>query len=739
MSSESPLDQLLALIPKLFEGNGNLATLTSLLPSGVLSTILNSPYGDALVDVLNSQVGNRPLEYSDRLLSIFPIPRWAWTGTGVVKVVKMAHQVVGNELPKHVVNLVMTTQYNIYGNFPTTADIAPSAIFVAVNGVLMIAHFYVFAKGCSRNHYFWPSFGLGWHCILNMLGFGMRIGWANNVLNIPLGIASTIMIVVSIVYVNSMNLLLAHRILTYRHPETGDATWFGSVMILVYLVIIGVIVMAVIAQVVMFVYFLDYTHWKQAMGAMQAASVLATLVAIGGVFVIALAYALPRGALSLHHDDRRRLPASNVESYGVFYFPPKYSQVLQYQADPSAKIDSGKLAARVINGRQLSTSAGLIVATSIILTTTAGMRCATCFLGDRWSPSVKPIYGQTLFYIGFGLFETIVNVIYLLVRIDLRFYIPDWPLKGTGPLTIKPGTMEILNDPYGQAPGAPHIGGGYGPDEKQFDKAHFEEVQPPLAAATATYGPSFPMSPEVMRAASAMNMPTMPTMSTMATMIGTPMALQQQEDEAEKLAEKNTNRHTGFTEATRLPGDSEFVDPIPRLPSPVHRSMPPKLDHNSHLQQSPQLPQLPELTLGGSPVRGHSPSSLQREELDQAPQLPQIIPTPFPQTPYQVRAVTPAAFPTPMLPPATPQQFPDAHYSMSTFAGHQTPMDRGFTPVMSRGFTPVQDLSEPTYGVPYTERVSIPSPVHDYDPHYGRPYEEPKDEFLRTSRDSEDI
>lgn len=727
----TPLDNLLALLPKLFEGNGNLATVTSLLPSGLLETVLNSPYGPALVDILNSQTGNRPLEYSDRLLSIMPIPRWAWTGTGVAKVVKMAHQVVGNELPKNVVNLVMTTQYNIYGNFPTKSDIAPSAVFVAVNGILMIAHFYIFARGYARNHRFWPSFGLGWHCIMNMLGFGMRIGWANNVLNIPLGIASTIMIVVSIVYVNSMNLLLAHRILTFRHPETGDATWFGWAMIGVYLVIIGVIVMAVIAQVVIFLYFLDYTHWRQATGAMQAASVLATLVAIGGVFLIALAYVLPRGALSLHHDDRRRLPASNIESYGIFYFPPKYSQVLQYQADPSAKIDSGKLAARVINGRSLGSSAVIIIITSLFLTTTAAMRCATCFLGERWSLNVAPIYGNTLFYIGFGLFETIANVIFLVVRIDLRFYIPDWPLKGTGPLTIKPGTMEIMTDPYHQR-GAP--------DEKHFEKAHFEEVQPPMPTYGATYGPvSYAgLSPEVMAAANAMNT--------------TPGVIQQREDDAERAAEKSVNPHTAFSEATNLPADSEFVDPIPAMPEKKLKHSPElreaTMPHLVSLGSMPGTPGMDAATFGALPAAtpmamptvtgtpmptlpaittAHEPSfaQLQRERLDNpTPSLPEIA---FPPTPYQIRAVTPAAFPTPIISPATPQQFPEAHFSRVN-----TPMERGFTPV-TRGFTPKQDLSEPTYGVPYAERVSIPSPVHDYDPHYSKPYEEPRDEFRHSN------
>lgn len=252
-----------------------------------------------------------------------------------MKIVSMAHDVVGFNLPEYVVELVLTTQYNIYGGFPTPADVAPSAVFVAVNVILMAAHFYIFFRGFARRHYFWPSFGLGWQCILNCLGFGMRIGWGKDLLSLRLGIASTVFIILSIILINLMNLLLAHRIMTFRHPETGDATWFGMLMILVYLAIGGVLLLAVVTEVAIFSYFLDYNHWRQATGGMQAASVLIAIVSVGGVFIIAVAYALPRGSLALSNQDRSRLPASNIESYGIFYFPPKFSQVLQYKGDRS--------------------------------------------------------------------------------------------------------------------------------------------------------------------------------------------------------------------------------------------------------------------------------------------------------------------------------------------------------------------------------------------------------------------
>lgn len=427
------MEQLLSLIPSLFEGNGNLASLVSLLPSGILPTVLNSPYGPAVIDVLNSQTGNRPLEYSDRLLSIFPIPKFAWTGTGVLKVVSMAKTLVGNDIPKPVIELVMTTQYNIYGSFPSSADILPSAIFVAVNAVLMVAHFYVFARGFMRRHYFYLSFGLGWQCIFSALGFGMRIGWSKNILELKLGIASTIFIILSIVLINFMNFLLAHRILTYRHPETGDSSWFGYLMILLYLGFLGVLLMAIVTQITIFSYFLDYTHWRQATSGMQASSVLIAIFSAAAVFIIIAAYVMPRGILPLHTQSRLRLSASNIESYGMFYFPPKHSQIIQYKGDPSAKMESGELAARVINGRDLGTSAMIVIFTTLLLLATAAMRCATIMIGDRYAAKIKPVYSPTWFYIGFGLFETVANVIYLVIRVDLRFYIPDWPRSGNGP------------------------------------------------------------------------------------------------------------------------------------------------------------------------------------------------------------------------------------------------------------------------------------------------------------------
>lgn len=440
----SQMEQLLALIPRLFQGNGNLAAVTSMLPFGILSTVLNSPYGPALVEVLGSQ-DTVPLEYDSRLLSLFPIPPFAYTGTGVVKVVSFAHELVGRDIPQYVLDLVMTTQYNIFGTFPKRdIDTVPCAIFLVINAVLALANFYVFARGFMRNHNFYLTFGLGWQCIFNCLGFGMRLGWSFDILNLRLGIGSTVFIILSIVTINFMNFLLAHRILTFRHPETGDATWFSLLMILVYLGFCGVLLMAIVTQVVIFSYFLDYMHWRQATSGMQASSVLIVLFSAGGVVIIIAAYLIPRGAIPLHHHNRLRLTASNVESYGMFYYPPKHSQVIQYKGDPSQKLDSGDLASRTINGRDLHTSAIIVIFTSLLLAATAAMRCATIMIGDRWEASPKLIYTQTIFYIGFGVFEVVVNVIFLVFRIDLRFYIPDWPKKGHGGIVINKETMEYV-------------------------------------------------------------------------------------------------------------------------------------------------------------------------------------------------------------------------------------------------------------------------------------------------------
>lgn len=715
-SGITSVDQLLELLPKLVTGTGSLSGIVSHLPNGLLDTILNSPYGPALVDILTSQVGNRPLEYDDLLMSIFPIPVWAKTGTGVMHIVSMAHEIVGFNLPPSVINLVMTTQYNIYGGFPSPADIAPSAVFVAVNAILMAAHFYIFFKGFARRHYFWPSFGLGWQCILNCLGFGMRIGWGKDLLSLRLGIASTVFIILSIILINLMNLLLAHRIMTFRHPETGDATWFGALMILVYLAIGGVLLLAVVTEVAIFSYFLDYNHWRQATGGMQAASVLIAVVSVGGVFIIAIAYALPRGSLALSNQDRSRLPASNIESYGIFYFPPKFSQVLQYKGDPTAKMSSGRLAARVINGRQLDVSAMLIVITSVILCATSGMRAATTFIGDRWSPHAKAIFSPTLFYVGFGVFECICNVIYLLARVDLRFYIPDMPRKGYGPILVDPETMQYT-DPYAD-------GKGTVLDEKQGFTDHVEDT---INVPAPTYNPAYALSPHVAMAAKQMSASPMP---------------QLHQEPAAPI-----NKHTDFKELQTLPPNSSFVEPPPIVP-PMQHAMPPM--PMSHLMAEPKMlytpqmvapprmpsatspkrhspngspilpsgsPTLPEVTLGsptqrsaggspnlrdmgpprmpmGSPtipqishtpppavpppvsMPSHSPVSVH------APQLPEIVPTPFPPTPYQIRPASPPEFSTPtnILPPVSPQHFPEP------------------------SFTPVDPTAYGHYAYPYEER-----------------------------------
>lgn len=55
----------------------------------------------------------------------------------------------------------------------------------------------------------------------------------------------------------------------------------------------------------------------------------------------------------------------------------------------------------------------------------------------------------------------------------------------------------------------------------------------------------------------------------------------------------------------------------------------------------------------------------------------------------------------------------------------------------SGSVTKFPTLAEASYGTPQMERVSIPSPIHDYDPHYGQPYEEPEDEYRRSGGSEE--
>lgn len=376
-------------------------------------------------------------------------------GTGLLKIQKIVHERFPNADPS-LLSSALAYMPSLFGDYPTHSDIAPSIVFVVVFSILAAAYFYIFVKDYSRGHRFWAFFGLGSYCVLRVLGFGLRIHWAKDTLRVQTAIASTVFTLVSCLCINMLNMLFGHRIFTWRHPETGNASWFNMIMVGVYSVVVGVIVMAILGQSIPQIYFMDEKHLKMCQKVVQAAAILQTLYAFAGLGLIVFAYTFRPGSIDHQlfrfHKNKENLPrtfsATWIESCSPFYFPRKGSQHIVHRGDPQAKYirvipsRSGPAGGYAVhnddhqNGPKISTAIILIFITSLILSINSAFRTASTFIlvprgGSATMPFGNWVFHNWVLYLFYGAFEVLVNVLLLVFRADLRFYIPDKSVSST--------------------------------------------------------------------------------------------------------------------------------------------------------------------------------------------------------------------------------------------------------------------------------------------------------------------
>lgn len=331
------------------------------------------------------------------ILSLFT-PPGAEVGTGIIHIVSETKK-QGLKLPNSVVRSVIKELPGLFGGYPDHKDIAPSAIFIAVFSLIAIGHAFVFFK----NRHFYLSLGLFFYAVCRVIGFGLRVAWAKDVLAINTGIASTSFSQVSVLYINIMTVILGHRVLEARNPRLGGAWWFKGNMIVIYLLVLGVIAMAIVGQSIPYLYFLSPKHFHMCQKVARAAAILEILYSLLAAALIFLA-AVTRCSSQYHHQDPRTAGLEEKASD---------SEHSHADANVAASAETGRP-----NHLKISKLQALhIVGSSILLTINCCFRCAATFVPGHSSWIFEPV----VFYVFYGAVEAIVNIFYLVFRIQDHF------------------------------------------------------------------------------------------------------------------------------------------------------------------------------------------------------------------------------------------------------------------------------------------------------------------------------
>ncbi|CCH44917.1 putative membrane protein [Wickerhamomyces ciferrii] len=401
--------------------------------------------GESLIKTLIDKLQN--VFTNQQLLGVFSIlSKGAALGTGTKKLLDTAKDLLGGfyggvaknvEIPDRLTNLVHGYQIAEFGDYPSSKDIAPSTIFTVIFFLFAIVHLLIFLKNFSLGHRFYISFGLFVYSLIRALGFLLRIIWSSDITQITLGLVSMIFLTLPTVFLPSLNLILAQRIFTWRHPVYGSSKYFTTLMYIIYSFVIAVVVMTIIAACVRINFFISEHHLHMTQQIFQATSVLILLYSSLSVLLILAAFIIKPS-----NSDKEILTYQPhwIKSFNVKYFVPKGSAAQEAKSIPSSKAH----AIRVIhstsyhydttqdqviqdeNSKSLTQNTSIyIIAFSTLLVLIADcFRCASTFI-EQYVYEESWIFKPVVMYVMYGALETLINLVYIFGRIDLRFYKPD--------------------------------------------------------------------------------------------------------------------------------------------------------------------------------------------------------------------------------------------------------------------------------------------------------------------------
>ena len=442
---------------------------------------------------------------------VLNINNGAAEGTGIMPLVTFAQNLIGTQLPNEIVTYSVGTLNNLFGGYPTHKDFAPSIVFTVLFGVFTIIHTIILCINTSRGHYFYLSYVWICYSIMKFLGFLLRALWSTDILKIKFGLASEVFLIVSTFIIVSANLILAQRLFTWRHPVGGSRKLFWGFMFATYGMVLVVIAITILASFVPYLYYLSEKSYLSWVKTVQFTSVLILAYCLTSVALIGLSFWLP----TKKDESRYTYQPWWIESFAPFYFVKK-GAAQEAEATFMKRNSNHRHATRVIAAthhhfkmvKGLSTergdlkhnvSMGLLIISTVLTLFGSIVRAIVVFQA-REHKFASPAESIWFGYLCWGVFESIISILYIVCRVDLRFYRPDiLPQAVRAIITAQQSyypsddesgdnddnhnyKSEIIDkpEPQQQHVYAKHIGGFRGDeklvvDEDEFDDIDFDE------------------------------------------------------------------------------------------------------------------------------------------------------------------------------------------------------------------------------------------------------------------------
>ena len=264
------------------------------------------------------------------------------------------------------------------GGVPTVGvDIPISAVFIFLFICAAVGHMAIFQLNRRKGHKFLMSGMLFGFCMARIVTMVVRIAWATRPANVRIAIAAQIFTSAGVLLLLVINLVFAQRIIRAAHPHLGWHKAFSLAFKILYALVIAMLAMVITATVQSF-YTLN-PHTLRIDRDMQLTT--------GTYFMFIAFLPLPMVVLGLIFHRKTRL-----EKFGI--------------------------------GRW-RTKIGILLASTILLCLGAAFRSGTQWRTPRPRQNPAWYHAKWCYYFFNFVIEAIVIYLYLLVRVDRRFYVPN--------------------------------------------------------------------------------------------------------------------------------------------------------------------------------------------------------------------------------------------------------------------------------------------------------------------------
>lgn len=268
------------------------------------------------------------------------------------------------------------------GGVPTVGvDVPITAVFLFLFVLGAIGHMTIFQLNMRRGHKFVMSGMMFGFCMARIVTCIMRIVWATRQTQVQIAMAAQIFVSAGVVLLFVVNLIFAQRIVRASHPNTGWHPFFAHAFTLTYVLIVLTLVIVITVLVQSF-----YTLNK------HTKTIDRRLQLYGQTYYTVVAFApivLVIGGLIIPHKTR-------LEKFG-----------------------NGRYRTKII----------ILLTSSVILTLGSAFRAGINYKAARPRNDPAWYHSKACFYSFNFLIELAVVIFYLLIRVDLRFHVPNGSMR----------------------------------------------------------------------------------------------------------------------------------------------------------------------------------------------------------------------------------------------------------------------------------------------------------------------